>query len=802
MSHQDMLYTWLYDIRGNSWQVMANTTRAPPPRSHAQAQGIGPETLVLHGGVYLDVSGAWIFLDDVWTLNINSGVWTELSCTSKPLALAGAASVYRPEFGFMVTGGKAATFPSVFHVASFNLVSRNWTTLLSSSVIGARWGHAAALLPDPRTSKPTLFVTGGRNALGLCNDMWEIDLSTMAVKAVPVTATSHSMPQSITSSSNVDPVLTDCDDDKELFNPNQRVFAAFTTLPYSSKLVVTGGAMRASQVLQEDSLTRAELACFTDAVWVFDVHTRNWTRVRAPDWLIPRIEHDIVSLNGTSLLLVAGGGRDSYLADTTFMNLGCNPGTAALDYLQEACVPCPLGTYADQPGMQACTRTCGDKVTTRSEGSDSPEDCNVCTPDACHGHGRCTVNSEGQHQCQCHWAYTLSEDCQHPIQLYIIGGACFLMFVIGLSARRVTWSLRRLRRDRKHVYTLLEERDEEIQSMSRDWLIHSNELTLKRRIDKGSEGTFAAVYLAQWQSEQVAVKRLKEQIQAMSIFNASLATDFEREIRILRRTRHRNVVLFYGAGEFPGVDDAPGAPFLVIEYCERGSLRSLINNNDPGLTFARAIQLAIDASKGMRFLHGLSPPQVHRDIKSANLLITESWVCKVADLGTARLISELNDVGDGLRVLQSEVEDGFLLIQNEEQLAQASSAEGDRHMTKLVGTYPWMAPEVRQGQYGTACDIYSFGVVLWELAMRRLPYADRAWHPNELMKQVEQGYRPNPLPDVNQVGRHFVDLMQECWHSNPSARPRFEDVVKRLQHIYQAQAVVHQVASPPRAGLI
>jgi len=71
-------------------------------------------------------------------------------------------------------------------------------------------------------------------------------------------------------------------------------------------------------------------------------------------------------------------------------------------------------------------------------------------------------------------------------------------------------------------------------------------------------------------------------------------------------------------------------------------------------------------------------------------------VCKVADLGTGRLISELNDVGDGKRVLQTEVEGDFLLIEDEEQVAERwrkQSSNGNKYMTALVGTYPWMAPE-------------------------------------------------------------------------------------------------------------
>jgi hypothetical protein len=249
---------------------------------------------------------------------------------------------------------------------------------------------------------------------------------------------------------------------------------------------------------------------------VFDIHTRNWTRVLSPPWLLPRIEHDIVFLNQTSLLLIAGGDSTSYLDDTTFINLGCNAGSSAYDFTQSTCEPCPFGTYAEQAGMHTCASKCADKVTTSHIGATKATDCSVCVENACNGHGHCTVDSNQQHECQCHWGYTMSKDCENPIEIFIIAGVGLLALLITLSWRRIVRTLRHLRRDRHHMYSLmeqLEERDEEIQSMSRDWLINSNELSLKHRIDKGSEGTFAEVYLALWQSEPVAVKRLKDQIQ-------------------------------------------------------------------------------------------------------------------------------------------------------------------------------------------------------------------------------------------------------------------------------------------------
>lgn len=278
----------------------------------------------------------------------------------------------------------------------------------------------------------------------------------------------------------------------------------------------------------------------------------------------------------------------------------------------------------------------------------------------CHNHGLCHVTQDHTHTCRCDFGWTLSKDCKQPIDLAIIVSIAGAFLLLGMGLRAIRRRFRRMKKKTRIAYQRLEEQyTSEVQELSKDWLVRASELELMDRIDRGFEGTFAEVYMARWHNDTVAVKRLRDSIRAMSVFNATITSDFEREIRTLRRTRHRNVVLFYGAGEWAGCS------FLVIEYCERGSLRSIIQNSPELLDTSMCCRLALDAAKGMRFLHSLNPPQIHRDLKSANLLVTENWVCKVADLGTSRLISELTDAhGDG-DMLVSEVEQDFVLVEDE-----------------------------------------------------------------------------------------------------------------------------------------
>ena len=92
----------------------------------------------------------------------------------------------------------------------------------------------------------------------------------------------------------------------------------------------------------------------------------------------------------------------------------------------------------------------------------------------------------------------------------------------------------------------------------------------------------------------------------------------------MRSVRHPNIVLFLGAGMFPD-----SVPFLVVEYMQQGSLSETLADHTQHIDHQRRLRMALDVAKGMRFLHGLTPSRIHRDLKSANLLISKHSVVKV-----------------------------------------------------------------------------------------------------------------------------------------------------------------------------
>nr|XP_043632519.1 probable serine/threonine-protein kinase SIS8 isoform X2 [Erigeron canadensis] len=149
------------------------------------------------------------------------------------------------------------------------------------------------------------------------------------------------------------------------------------------------------------------------------------------------------------------------------------------------------------------------------------------------------------------------------------------------------------------------------------------DITLGERIGLGSYGE---VYRGDWHGTEVAVKKFLDQ----EITIESLE-EFKREVGIMKRVRHPNVVLFMGA-----VTRAPHLS-IITEFLPRGSLYRLIHRPNNLLDIRRRLRIAFDAARGMNYLHNCTPVIVHRDLKSPNLLVDKNWVVKVCDFGLSRM---------------------------------------------------------------------------------------------------------------------------------------------------------------------
>eukprot|EP00041_Stephanoeca_diplocostata_P035264 m.1236671 g.1236671 ORF g.1236671 m.1236671 type:complete len:382 (+) comp24667_c1_seq10:767-1912(+) len=331
---------------------------------------------------------------------------------------------------------------------------------------------------------------------------------------------------------------------------------------------------------------------------------------------------------------------------------------------------------------------------------------------------------------------------------------------------------------------------------------------------------------------------------------------FAEEVDVMRTLRHRNVVLFLGAGfnEIEVMEEVVRIPYIVVEYMARGSLLTILANSEHELPWELRWRLALDAVNGMIYLHGQTPARIHRDLKSANMLINENWQLKLADFGTASLLSQM---GDDNRVRGNSIvshrtsvskprydvakRTWFHRGQKKKKTAQTRSENVDdiesiplimddkhsekpgvwktmtaaathesstdsahmtnsfAHMTDVVGTLAWMAPEVvrcrRDLMARPAVDVYAFGIVLWELVTRSLPWDDAVRYPDAASIQAAiVGHERPEYDGSDPQGVRMYAMARTCWVDDPRARPSFVTLGDQLREILQDMACdIHAV---------
>ena len=187
----------------------------------------------------------------------------------------------------------------------------------------------------------------------------------------------------------------------------------------------------------------------------------------------------------------------------------------------------------------------------------------------------------------------------------------------------------------------------------------------------------------------------------------------------------------------------------VTDYVPRGSLFHLLHRArglgppSPWL----ALRLLADCARGMHYLHSRQPAVIHRDLKSQNLLVTADGSVQVADFG----------------------------------LSRECHGSGPAAMTR-VGSVQWVAPEVLLGHgYSRTCDVWSFGVVCWELMTARIPF-DGMSMVLVASKVALEGMR---LPVPADAPLQLLRLMARCWAEAPAQRPEFSEVLTELEAIRQ-----------------
>uniref|UniRef100_A0A8C7YL80 Tyrosine-protein kinase n=1 Tax=Oryzias sinensis TaxID=183150 RepID=A0A8C7YL80_9TELE len=263
------------------------------------------------------------------------------------------------------------------------------------------------------------------------------------------------------------------------------------------------------------------------------------------------------------------------------------------------------------------------------------------------------------------------------------------------------------------------------------------------------KGNFGSVEMCRYDplqdntGEVVAVKKLQHSTEEHM-------RDFEREIEILKSLQHENIVKYKGVCYSAGRRNLR----LIMEYLPFGSLRDYLIKNKDRIDHQKLVHYASQICKGMEYLS--SKRYIHRDLATRNILVESELRVKIGDFGLTKVLPQ----------------------------------DKEYYMVKEPGESPifWYAPEsLTESKFSVASDVWSFGVVLYEL----FTHSDKncsppavfmsmmgndkqgqliVYHLNELLKSGSR------LPQLLGCPPEIYEIMEECWNKDPTSRPSFKEL--------------------------
>ena len=257
-------------------------------------------------------------------------------------------------------------------------------------------------------------------------------------------------------------------------------------------------------------------------------------------------------------------------------------------------------------------------------------------------------------------------------------------------------------------------------------------------------GSFGSVFKAQWKDTVVAAKRLNDGVSART------KMELEHEANIHGKIQHANIVRLFGIV----LDNQP--QYIILELMKMSLFDLLKQSTQENFLWTRRLQIALDIMRGLKCLHDLPDKVLHRDIKSANVLLDDNGTAKLADFGLARftskLVADVKDVG---------------------------------------GTVGWMAPELfdsgNSERYSIASDMFAFGTTLWEISSLKKPFSKLCpgvGNEENLINYIRKGNREKiPATTPGGVQEIIGDAKSGCWAQHSRHRPTVDDVILKLERL-------------------
>eukprot|EP01117_Protostelium_nocturnum_P012650 TRINITY_DN4657_c0_g1_i2.p1 TRINITY_DN4657_c0_g1~~TRINITY_DN4657_c0_g1_i2.p1 ORF type:complete len:865 (-),score=221.17 TRINITY_DN4657_c0_g1_i2:71-2665(-) len=324
-----------------------------------------------------------------------------------------------------------------------------------------------------------------------------------------------------------------------------------------------------------------------------------------------------------------------------------------------------------------------------------------------------------------------------------VGGGLFLMLIIvAFIILSIRLKRQRILRQRNN-FSMIDFSKINL-GEAKNTIIDFDELTGLKEIGSGA---FGVVFKCNWRSMQCAVKQIKsEDVTVEQI------TEFLREVTIIKGIRsHPNVVLFLGI-TFP-----PQPLSLVTEFCEMGGLYEYLRKHP--VTSDQKMGFLLSIARGMLHLH--LENIIHRDLAVRNILLSKHLEPKVSDFGLSR---------------------------------ESQSVESGSTTTATVGPLKWMSPEaIMQRQYSSKSDVWSYGVLIWEVWEISDPFPDMT----AVEAAVAVSSHGQRLPISPGTPTKLEDLMNACWQHKPADRPNFAQICNYLEPKDGPTEPLESVSFPP-----
>jgi len=275
----------------------------------------------------------------------------------------------------------------------------------------------------------------------------------------------------------------------------------------------------------------------------------------------------------------------------------------------------------------------------------------------------------------------------------------------------------------------------------------------------GHNGSHSTMYLGKYGGTTVVVKMISK----INEDDPVVLKEFLLEYGTLARLSHPNIIKVLGAGRVP-------RQFIVLEYLAGGTMHQKLKSHTADTAFLRmfvshafntktVLKLGKNIADAMNYAHEVCHPNamfLHRDLKPDNIGFTSDGTLKLFDFGLVTCVYK------------------------------TSTPTGTYAMTGCAGSLRYMAPEVvLRKPYNEKVDVYSFGIIMWQLLQNKIPY-HQLYRDEFVEKVIQEKLRPS-LVEIISISTQLAHLIQECWSEKPQERPSFNEISNRLHLILRSE---------------